>query len=132
MSSIVQKQIGIAALAVTLVTTGETIVAYSGRCEANLPTLRAIIKGWALVTMGAGATGFTMRLRRGNTLGGALVTGGFPVTFAAAAQLDTWLVWAESLSNIEAADYCLTVQQVGASGNGSVLLASIEVELING
>jgi hypothetical protein len=132
MSSITQKQIGTTPAAVTLVTTAETMVAYTGRCEANLPTLRAIIKAWALITTGAGTTNVSFRLRRGNGLAGAVVVNGPPVALGPATQLDTSMVFAETLQNVEYADYSLTIAQTGASGNGVVQMASIEVEMING
>jgi hypothetical protein len=132
MSSIVQKQIGTTAAAVTLVTTAETFVAYTGRCEANLPTLRAIVRCWALITTAAGTTNVSFRIRRGNGLAGAVIVNGPPVSLGPSTQLDTSMVFAETLLNVEYADYSLTVAQTGASANGVVQMASIEVELING
>jgi hypothetical protein len=132
MSTVLQKQIGIPPAAVTLVTTAETFVAYTGRCEAVAPTMRAIIKAWALITTGAGTTNVSLRIRRGNGLAGAVIVNGPPVALGPATQLDTSLVFAETLQNVESADYSLTVAQTGASGNGVVQMASIEVEMING
>ena len=132
MPQVLQKNIGIAAAAVTLVTTSETLVAYSGLTKATTPTLRSIIRGWCQVLAGTNNTGIILRIRRGNGIAGAVVAGGFTETLAAAATLDFNIVFAESLSNIDTMDYSLTVQQVAASANGTVNLASIETEFING
>lgn len=132
MSSVLQKQIGINAAPISLVGTTETVIAYSNRVEVPLPTVRAIVKGWALLTLGTAATGFVLRIRRGNGITGAVVAGGNILTFVAGNTVDSWIVFAESLQNAEAADYTLTAVQSGATGPGTVQFCSIEVELING
>jgi hypothetical protein len=108
MSAILQKQIGTVIGNPTLVTTAETLVAYTGRCEANMPTLRAIIRGWATINQGTGGTGIQLRIRRGNTVTSPVVGVGPVVSLAALAVLDTSLILTESLINVEYADYCLT------------------------
>ena len=132
MSSILQKQIGIAAGNPQIVTTAELAAAYTGRCEVNTPTCRAIIKGWVLIQTGTGTTGVVLRIRRGNGITGAVIAGGSVIAVAGAVMLDTSIKWAESLVNAEFADYTLTVVQLAASANGVVQYASIEAELING
>lgn len=132
MSSILQKQIGIAAGNPSIVGATELVIAYTGRCEVNTPTCRAIIKGWALLQTGTGTTGVVLRIRRGNGITGAVVAGGPVINVAGVLIMDTSIKFAESLVNAEYADYTLTVVQIGASANGTVQYASIEVELING
>ena len=132
MSSILQKQQGLAAgTPITVTTTTETLVAYSGRVEANLPTLRSIIKGWVAITTGTGVTALVLNIRRGNGITGAIVAA-LTVAAAASSQLQHTIKFSEQLLNIEYADYSLTVTQTGASGNGSITNGLIEVEQING
>jgi hypothetical protein len=132
MSAITQKQIGIGQ-GVLMPTGTEVVIAYTGRCEANLPTLRAIVKGWVQFTTGAAATGLTLRMRRGNGVTGPIIGGTTPtIPYNANFTGDTTLIFTETLQNVEYADYSFTVQQQGAAGNGTALLGSIEVELING
>jgi hypothetical protein len=132
MSSILQKQQGQAiAPPITITTTTETLCAYSGRVEANLATLTSIIKGWATITTGAGTTALVFRLRRGNGITGAVVAT-VTITTAASVTVMDVIKFAEQLLNVEFADYSLTVQQTGAGANGSIVLAMIEVEQING
>lgn len=132
MSSILQKQIGVAAGNVTVVGTAETVVAYTGRCEANLPTVRAVIRAWVCFQQGTGGTGFVIRIRRGNGLTGTQINPSVTITLPAANQLDSTQIITESLQNVEYADYTLSVTSPAASGNSTVLGAAIEVELING
>jgi hypothetical protein len=132
MSSITQKQIGVAAANINVVGVNETVVAYTGRCEANLPTLRAIVRGWILFLQGTGGVGFVVRIRRGNGLVGNQINPSTTITLPAGSQLDSTQIITESLQNVEYADYTLSVSSPGASGNSTVLGGSIEVELING
>lgn len=132
MSSILQKQIGLANGNPSLVTTAELAAAYSGRVEVPLPTVRAIIKGWAFLQTGNTVTGVVLRIRRGLGVTGTVIAGGPILTAAAGVLVDTSIKWAESLNNAEFADYTLTVTQIGATSNGTIQYASIEVELING
>lgn len=132
MSSILQKQVGINSAAVTLVTTAETLLAYSGRVEITYQTIRSIVKGYLQGTWGTAATGVITRIRRGNGLLGAVFIGGATELVTAVTSSDLSIKYAEQLLNAEFADYSLTVQQVAATGNGSVSLATIEVEMING
>jgi len=71
-------------------------------------------------------------LRRGNGLAAPVVAVGPIVTIAALTTLDTSFIFAESLQNAEFAEYALTVASIGATGNGLVQNAAIEVEFING
>lgn len=132
MSSVTQKQVGIAAAAVTLVTTAETLIAYSGRVEIQYQTIRSVIRGWANVTWGTGTTSAILRFRRGNGLTGTIVatTGNVNVTAAQTTAID--LQFAEQIINGEFNDYSLTIQQNAATANGTVNLAQIECEMING
>lgn len=132
MSSILQKQVGIATAAVTLTTTTETQVAYSGRVEATYPTTRMVIKGWANVTQGGSTTALVARLRRGNGIAGTVVATATIFVTAANSPIEVNVWFAEQLLNIEFQDYSLTLQQTGAVANGTANLAQIEVETING
>jgi hypothetical protein len=132
MSTILQKQIGTSPGAGLALTPSETHACYTGRCAANLPTMKAIIKAWALFVPGAACTGLSLRIRRGFGLNGPFVLLGGIITCAPATMDDTWLVATESLANVEYVDYSLAILPNGASSNGTIVQSSIEVELING
>jgi hypothetical protein len=131
MANILQKATGFGA-AITVTTTTETLVAYSGRAEISFQTIRALVKGWLQIATGTGTTGLQLRLRRGNGVGGSLLAGGNTQVVSASATDDFNIISAEQLLNQEYQDYSFTVQQVGATGNATVNLGSIEVEMING
>lgn len=131
MSSILQKQCTVGAALVTATNT-ELLLAYSGRMEANLQTFRSIIKGWCQVVLSAATTGLILRIRRGNGITGTVVAGGNTQTVTASTTDDFNIIFAESLNNVEFADYSFTGQTVAAGANSTFNLTSIEVESING
>jgi hypothetical protein len=132
MSSILQKQIGIGKGNI-LVTNTETLAAYTGRCEVTAPTVRSIIKCWVWFQTGAAATGIVFRIRRGNGIAGPIVGADTPtILYPAGTVAQFTFIIAESLQDSEFVDYSLTLTQLGAAGNGTLSLSSIEVEVING
>lgn len=134
MPDIIQKQRADTSAAVTLTTTSETLIAYSGKCPVSFATMRMIVKGWLQIVYGTGATGIILRIRRGNGTTGSVLAGGNTETVgvAAAAVGDLSIQASESVAGQDFADYSLTAQQVAAGGNGTVNLGGIEVEAING
>ncbi len=134
MSAVIQKAVGIVASPISLVTTTETLVAYSGQARTTFPTMRAFISAWLQIVYGATTTGVILRIRRGNGITGAVVAGGNTETagVAAATVQDLSIKFSEQLINSEFADYSLTVQQVAATTAGTAQMGSIEAELLNG
>jgi hypothetical protein len=134
MSAVIQKAVGIVASPISLVTTTETLVAYSGQVRCTFQSMRAFISGWVLVVYGATTTGVILRIRRGNGITGAVVAGGNTETagVAAATVQGLNIKFSETIVNGEFADYSLTVQQVGATTAGTAQMGSIEAELTNG
>ncbi len=132
MSSVLQMQQGLAqSTPITVTTTTETLVAYTGRVEANLPTLRSIIECWLSITTGTGVTALVLNIRRGNGITGAIVA--TCTVFNTASQLvEHNLYFSEQLLNVEFADYSFTVTQTGATGNGSITNGIITCTQING
>ena len=131
MSNYLQVQVASSAALVTTANT-ELLIAYSGRMEANLATLRSIIKGWAQIALSAGTTGLITRFRRGNGITGTVVAGGNTQTVTASTTVTVDLQFSEQLLNVEFADYSFTVQTVAAGANSTINLAQIEVGSING
>ena len=111
----------------TLVTTAETVVA----TLSGVSTPRAVnvqLRGWAQLTTGTNTTAVTPRIRRGSTITGTLIGEANPVTIGAAAGSteDFEVDVRDDGADIAAATYVLTLQQTGASANGSCVQAAIE------
>lgn len=117
---------------ITLVTTAETVVATSPQIYADANNGRVKIYGHVNITEGAGGTAYVVRVRRGNSISGALVGVAETDTLAAASS-ETAPFSVEDAGWLNAAggnQYCVTVQQTAATGNGTVNGADFQVDAI--
>ena len=119
---------------VTLTTTSETVIISSGRVPVPSQTCLVLIKAWAQLTNGTGTTAVTPRIRRGPTTSGTLVSEANAETIkTAAAGTEPYTMMAtEQRNNEESVEYSFTLQQTGASADGTALQAGIEVEILSG
>jgi len=134
MPDIEEKQVALATVNVTVTTTTEAVAVSSGPVPMNRPTARVLIKGWLQLTTGTATTAVTARIRRGTAITGSLVGEATAITVGAAAgsneQFQIMVV--EERAGENTVEYSLTVQQTDATGNGTVLQAAIEVEVLSG
>lgn len=110
----------------TITTTTETVACtLPGVSTPGRRTVR--IEGEAQVTTGAATTHLTPRIRRGTDITGTLIDEANAVSIGAAAGGTEPLQIAAEDENIDLANgtYVLTVQQTAATGNGTVLQASM-------
>lgn len=117
---------------VTLVTTAETVVVSSGPVTTTFETHRVIILAWAQLTTGTNTTAVTPRIRRGTTTSGTLVSEANAITIGAAAGSNEQFYAAviEDRQGQAAVEYSLTLEQAGASANGTALQGGILVLLL--
>lgn len=119
---------------VTVVTTGETLAVVGFPLTLSSGTGKAVIRGWMDLTVGAGTTAITITIYRGNVIGGVMVGQKNPeagdFTPGSTAHFDVEFV--DVLQNVGAAQYCMSVQQTGATGNGTVLDALIDTTILSG
>lgn len=123
-------------VAVTAVTTAETIVGVVGPLPENVGTAAGtgiMVRAILAVTTGVGATAITVRVRLGNNVAGTLVSSSGAIV--AAASTAVGVAWAAV--DVLAADmtpgqeYTVTVQQTSATGNATVIgvLTAEDVQL---
>ena len=116
-----------------IVTTGETLVVTSDEILVPQHTVSVWVQTFVQLTTGAGTTSVTPRVRRGATTGGVTVDDAVAIAIAAVAgSNEQFVVYArdEDLAGRDTVQYSLTVQQVGATGNGTILQAGIIVMLL--
>lgn len=125
-----KKQTTFSTVGTTLVTTAETVVGVA----TNLPTSGddvaqngVRISGVLNVTAGTGTTAVVVKVRRTNAVTGTQVGTSLTVTLAAAAVANIPFDVVDGPPGT-LDDYCVTVTQTGATGNGTVNVASITVE----
>lgn len=122
------------AVPIAVVTTAETLIATGFAVTLPGGTGKAVIRGWMDLTVGAGTTAVTVAIYAGTAIGGRLVgaknaeAGDF--TAGSTAHFEAEFV--DLLSNVSGAQYCMSVTQTGASGNGSVVAALIDTSVLSG
>lgn len=134
MAKILEKEVSYSGAALSLVTTTETVVVTTPRVKIPVVTCRAVIRAWFQFTSGAGTTGITVGIRRGPLVTDPVVgeRNTLTISTAAASSEEHGICVSEELQNQEGVEYSLTVAQFAATGNGTILQAAVEVEILNG
>lgn len=116
---------------ITLVTTAETVLTTTAQRPVNAPaSIGQYISGVINVTAGAGTTAFVVRVRAGNGLSGAVIGG--PETVAATASVNANVAYAQMDFTLSGnVQYTVTIQQTGATGNGTVNFVSLAEQTAN-
>src|SRR5215469_7645405 len=111
---------------VTVPTTTETVVLVGPTLQTPKDTsIVAVIVSLSMV-QGTGATGLTLRLRLGSTVGGTQVGQPYVVTTPSSIQtLTVSFVVTFPAYSTDYVQVCLTAQQTAASGNGNVTAAAM-------
>lgn len=128
------KDVTSAAVPTAVVTTAETLAALSASLTVLQNTGKAAVKGFLTLTIGTNTTAVTVRLYRGTTSAGTLVSTAIAQAgnFVAGSPAQFVVACTDVLTNVGTAQYCMTVQQTGASANGSITTAVIETEVLSG
>ena len=108
-----------AAPAATITTTTELVVVTSNGINTGAPGARVMIRAYLNVTTGLGTTGLTVRVRRGTGITGTVVGTAEILTAAASTQYLLALTAVDSPGEVAQQQYVVTVQQAGATGNGT-------------
>lgn len=117
---------------VTVTTTTETEAVQLDGVTRTGPGRRIRLIGRCVMTTGAATTTVTPRIRRGTGITGDLIGEGTAVTIGAAAGgNEVFTVEAvDTLDEPAGVSYVVTVQQAAATGNGTILTASLEAQII--
>lgn len=116
----------------TVTTTTETAAATSPEVRVPARTGRVLVLAWAKLTTGAATTTVTPRLRRGSgTAGTAVGDATVEAIKAAAGSSEVFSVFfTEDVDNVDTVQFTFTLQQAGATGNGTIVQAGIVVAVL--
>lgn len=114
---------------VTLTTTTETVIVSSGPASLQRREGNVCVVAWAQLTTGTGTTTVTPRIRRGTTASGDVVGEGNAETIkvAATGTEPFFIFQCEDRADVGTVRYSLTLEQAGASANGTALQGGILV-----
>jgi hypothetical protein len=119
---------------VTVVTTAETLVVIGQPVTMPTASGKYVVRGWMDLTVGAGTTAITVAVYRGAAIGGVVIgqknaeAGDF--TPGSIAHFEAEFI--DPQQNVSQSQYCISVTQTGATGNGTVQNALIETTLLSG
>lgn len=109
---------------VNIVTTTETVALVTPPVSTTFAGDQIDIEGMINVTAGTGTTACTLRVRRGNGITGTVVRVADTDTLAAGSSESFPLQCVDTPGDVAGQVYSLTVQQTGATANGTINGAS--------
>lgn len=115
----------------TVTTTTETEAAEVLAPVPNRPGLTYTVSGWVQMTVGTGGTAVTPRIRRGTSTAGTLVGEGTALTVTAGDVVTIPITVDDVPGEVHSLSYVVTVEQTGATADGTVSQAHIET-IVNG
>jgi hypothetical protein len=117
----------------SLVTTAETAAATSSLVPEQNPSGQGVrISGVVNVTAGTATTAVQVRVRAGSGVTGTLIGNALTHTLAAGASASIPFDALDTTTVSAGLQYTVTVQQVAATGNGSVNQANISTTPVSG
>lgn len=120
--------------AITVPGSTETLVLTSGRVIVPTATAKAHVRAWMQIVTSINTTHLILRIRRGTGLTGTIISSPEQENIAVTAGDMTHLSMeaTDEVSGVESVQYVATIQEIGATGNGTTKQACIAVELLNG
>ena len=114
--------------AVALVTTTEIEIVASPALATPRGEVNVVVLCFGQLTTGTATTGVIPRIRRGSTISGTLVSEENEITVGAAAgSTEQFYVMVSEERATSSVQYVCTLDQVGATGNGSAIYGGILV-----
>lgn len=113
-------------------TTTETTVVLGNFLNPPFGNAKAVVFGNLSLTVGAGATGATVRLRRNPAAENLNIGQTGAITVTAGNTVDLSIQAADVIPDGRAVQYALTITQPGATGNGTLNLGNVTTILISG
>jgi hypothetical protein len=134
MAILYQEDIQAPAVPITVVTTAETLVVVSNNVTTPNPNGKAAVRGWLDITVGTGATSLTIAIYQGAAIGGPLVGTKNPEAgdFTPGSTAHFEVEFISLFNNVGSVQFCMSVTQTGASGNGSVVAALLDTKVLSG
>lgn len=119
---------------VAVPTITETLIAVGHVVTTPNPNGKAAVRASLQLTVGAGTTGLTFTMYAGAAIGGRVVgthtpdTGNFTPGSTAFFQIE----FTDPFDNVSGVQYCVSVTQTGATGDGSIVTALIDTKVLSG
>lgn len=116
----------------TVTTTSETTGAVGNFVNPPFQTAKCFIEAMIALLVGASTTTVTIRIRRNPNAENLVVASVAGVNVTAANTVVLSLQAADAIPDGRPVQYAVTVQQAGATGNGTINFANVALTLISG
>lgn len=129
-----QEDVQVPTPPINVPTTTETLVVVGNNLTTPNPNGKAVIRSWVELLVGAGTTAITIAVYSGAAIGGRLVGTKQPEAgdFSAGNTSTFDVEFIDPFSNTSGVQYCVSVTQTGATGNGTVNNALIDTKVLSG
>lgn len=117
---------------VAVITTSETQAVTGNFLNPPFGNAKAMVSGQVTLTTGTNTTGVTVRIRRNPNAENSPLTFSSPTNFTAGQTVMLNLQVADVIPDGRPVQYTITVQQSGATANGSITGSNISAILISG
>jgi hypothetical protein len=134
MATIFAEDVQVPADSIDVPTSTETLVVAGNALSWQSDHGKAVIRAWCELLVATGTTAVTLTIYRGPAIGGPVVgtktpdAGDFTVGKTATFEAE----FVDVLQDVGGAQYCLSVQQTGATGDGTVSAALIDTTILSG
>lgn len=134
MAVVLSEDVQVATAPIDVVTITETLAVVGFPLSLPGGNAKAVIRGWIDLTVGTAATAVTLAIYSGPAIGGRLVGAKTPNAgdFAPGSTAHFEFETVDVLANVGGAQYCMSVQQVGATADGTIAAALIDTTLLSG
>ncbi len=134
MAAIFAEDVQVPESSIAVPTTAETLVVVGNALSWQSDHGKAVIRGWCEMLVGADTTAITITIYRGPAIGGPVVGTKTPDggDFTAGATSTFQAEFVDMLQDVGGAQYCMSVQQTGATGDGTVQAALIDTTILSG
>ena len=121
-------------IAFTLPTNVETIVVTGQAASVESPTVKVVVKAFLMLIAGTSTTNVIVNIYRGTAIvaGNRIYQQGYSGGFTPGTGSEFVAAVSDLLANAGGAQYCVSVQQGGATANGTVQTGSIETMVLSG
>lgn len=134
MAVVLSEDVQPAAAPIAVPTVLETLAVAGFSIPLPSGNAKAVIRGWADVTIGNGTTGVTLSIYSGTDITGRLVgtrsIDAGNLTPGSTGQFTVEVI--DRLTNVGGAQYCMSVSQTAATGDGTIVAGLIDTTLLSG
>lgn len=131
---LLQEEVQQPSVPMSVPTSIETLIVIGNAVTTPNPNGKAVVRAWAQLTVGTATTGIVMTIYAGNAIGGRVIGTRTPDAgdFTPGETSYFECEFIDPFSNTSGVQYCMSLQQAGATADGSIVAALIDTKVLSG